>query len=147
MKEKTLNLPPFDYQVKKSNGQLRIFDVVRKQYVVLTPEEWVRQHFIHFLMSYRHYPLASLAVEQEIDVCGQRRRFDIVCYDRQGHPFLVVECKAPSVELCQATFDQAFQYNLTLTARYVAITNGCLHLCGEVTPERQFRLLQDIPCY
>ena len=144
---KELCLPPFDYRVKKENGQVWIFDTIRKRYVVLTPEEWVRQHVIHFLAGHRRYPARLMAVEREIDVCGQRRRFDIVCYDRQSDPCLIVECKAPTVVLSQATFDQAFQYNLTVMARYVAITNGCELYCGEIVPGKGICLLPDIPFF
>ena len=130
---KSLNLPPFEYKVKKQNGQIWIFDIIRKRYVVLTPEEWVRQHFIHFL------------IEKEIQVCGMKRRFDLVCYDRQAVPYLIVECKAPSVALSQAVFDQAFQYNLSIAARFIAITNGCLHFCGEISGGGKFQMLAEIP--
>jgi len=85
---KSLNLPPFEYKVKKQNGQIWIFDMIRKRYVVLTPEEWVRQHFIHFLIENKGYPAQLIAVEKEIQVCGMKRRFDLVCYDRQGGPLV-----------------------------------------------------------
>ena len=85
---KSLNLPPFEYKVKKQNGQIWIFDIIRKRYVVLTPEEWVRQHFIHFLIESKGYPARLIAVEKEIQVCGMKRRFDLVCYDRQAVPTL-----------------------------------------------------------
>lgn len=142
---KSLNLPPFDYKVKKQNGQVWIFDTIRKRYVVLTPEEWVRQHFIHFLIEYKHYPAQLIAVEKEIQVCGMKRRFDLVCYDRQTNPYLIVECKAPSVPLSQIVFDQVFQYNRSLAARFVAITNGCEHFCGEISPDCGFRIVAEIP--
>ena len=135
---KSLNLPPFEYKVKKQNGQIWIFDMIRKRYVVLTPEEWVRQHFIHFLIENKGYPAQLIAVEKEIQVCGMRRRFDLVCY-------LIVECKAPSVALSQVVFDQAFQYNLSIAARFIAITNGCLHFCGEISDDGKFQMLAEIP--
>ena len=144
---KELCLPSFDYKVKKQQGQTLIFDVVRKRYVVLTPEEWVRQHFIHFLVTYRGFPVRLIAVEKEVEVCGLKQRFDLVCYDRQGEPYLIVECKAPTVPLSQVVFDQAFRYNLSVAARFVAITNGCELYCGEMTEEREFRLLTDIPYF
>ncbi|WP_294140723.1 type I restriction enzyme HsdR N-terminal domain-containing protein [uncultured Sanguibacteroides sp.] len=144
---KELCLPSFDYKVKKQQGQTLIFDVVRKRYVVLTPEEWVRQHFIHFLVTYRGFPVRLIAVEKEVEVCGLKQRFDLVCYDRQGKPYLIVECKAPTVPLSQVVFDQAFRYNLSVAARFVAITNGCELYCGEMTEEREFRLLTDIPYF
>ena len=142
---KSLNLPPFEYKVKKQNGQIWIFDIIRKRYVVLTPEEWVRQHFIHFLIESKGYPARLIAVEKEIQVCGMKRRFDLVCYGRQAVPYLIVECKAPSVALSQAVFDQAFQYNLSIAARFVAITNGCLHFCGEISGDGKFQMLAEIP--
>lgn len=112
---------------------------------MLTPEEWVRQHFIHFLIESKGYPARLIAVEKEIQVCGMKRRFDLVCYDRQAVPYLIVECKAPSVALSQAVFDQAFQYNLSIAARFIAITNGCLHFCGEISGGGKFQMLAEIP--
>ena len=129
----SLNLPAFDAKIVVRDGKRSIFDVIRRRYVALTPEEWVRQHFIHFLIESKGYPARLIAVEKEIQVCGMKRRFDLVCYDRQAVPYLIVECKAPSVVLSQAVFDQAFQYNLSIAARFVAITNGCLHFCGEIS--------------
>lgn len=140
-----LTLPPFDYQVKKSAGRLWIFDVIRRRYLVLTPEEWVRQHVVHFLVDHRGYPASLVAVEREISVCGLRRRFDIVCFDRSAAPYLVVECKAPEVELSPAVFDQAFRYNLTLRARYVAVTNGILHHTVPLTAEGPGAPMSDFP--
>lgn len=142
-----LNLPPFDYRIRKHDGASEIYDAVRRKYVRLTPEEWVRQHFVHFLIEMKGYPTPLMAIEKGIGVYGMRRRFDIVCYDRQGNPFLIVECKAPEVPLSQATFDQVFGYNLTVAAPYVAITNGIVHLCGTAGDNRQFRLLPDIPAF
>ena len=144
---KTLCLPPFDYKVKKQDGHVLIFDILRKRYVQLSPEEWVRQHMIHFLIHHRGFPPGLIAVEKEVDVCGLRQRFDLLCHDRQGHPLLVVECKAPSVPLSQAVFDQAFRYNHTLAARFVVVTNGCTHYCGEICEGTSFRLLADIPFF
>jgi hypothetical protein len=141
-----LDFPSFDYRVKKVNGRLYIFDRSRGRYVLLTPEEWVRQHLVRFLADHRGYPEALIAVEKEVDVCGLRQRFDVVCHDRRATPCLVAECKAPSVALTQATFEQAFRYNLALAARHVLITNGHVHLCGEVS-DGEFRLLPGIPFY
>lgn len=91
------------------------------------------------------YPAQLIAVEKEIQVCGMKRRFDLVCYDRQANPYLIVECKAPSVALSQVVFDQAFQYNLSIAARFIAITNGCLHFCGEISGDGKFQMLAEIP--
>lgn len=143
----SLSLPAFAYKVKRQKDTIFIFDVIRKKYVVLTPEEWVRQHVIHYLIEQRNYPSVSVAVEREIDLYGLRRRFDLVCYNRQGTPFLIVECKAPSVALSQKVFDQVFGYNLSLAAPYVAITNGITHYCGCWDANRRFTFLPDFPCF
>lgn len=140
-----LTLPPFDYKVKKQQGGTMIFDIIRKKYVALTPEEWVRQHMIHYLIEQLHYPASLIAVEKEIDLYGLKRRFDLVCYDRQSQPYLIVECKAPTVSLSQAVFDQVFRYNLILAARYVAVTNGIIHYCGYMSEEKRFTFLPQIP--
>ena len=140
-----LSLPGFDYKVKKQNGTVMIFDIVRKKYVVLTPEEWVRQHVVHYLVEKKGYAISRVAVEREIELYGLKRRFDIVVFDRSGNPWLLVECKAPAVALTQKVFDQVFRYNLTLAAPYVAITNGVRHFCGCLEQGSDFRFLDDFP--
>ncbi len=92
-----LTLPAFEYKVKRQSGSVMIFDIIRKKYVVLTPEEWVRQHVVHYLAEVKKVPVALIAVEREIALYGLRRRFDVVVFSRQGEPWLLVECKAPSV--------------------------------------------------
>ena len=140
-----LTLPAFEYKVKRHSGAVLIFDVIRKKYVVLTPEEWVRQHVIHYLAEVKKVPVALIAVEREIDLYGLRKRFDVVVFDREGNPWLLVECKAPSVPLTRQVFDQAFRYNMTLEAPYVAVTNGIKHYCGRIDPVRGFVFLGDFP--
>ena len=140
-----LSLPSFEYKVKKQNGALMIFDIIRKKYVVLTPEEWVRQHVVHFLTGVKNYPVALLAVEREIDLYGLRRRFDVVVFDRKGLPWLLVECKAPTVGLNRQVFDQAFRYNMVLAVPYVAITNGITHYCGKIDIKKGLVLERDFP--
>lgn len=142
-----LTLPPFEYKIKKQNGMTMIFDVIRKKYVILTPEEWVRQHVIHYLMEEKHYPRILIAVEKEIILYGLKRRFDVVCYNRQSEPYLIVECKAPTVVLSQLVFDQVFRYNLVLAAPYVAITNGVKHYCGSLNEDKTFSFLPDFPSF
>lgn len=143
----TLCLPPFEYKVKKQNGQVLIFDIIRKRYVILTPEEWVRQHFVHFLVEHKRFPSSLMTVEKEVEVCGLRQRFDVLCYDRQGCPYLIAECKAPTVELSQAVFDQVFRYNLSIAAPFVVITNGYCHYCGKIGEGNNFHLLEEIPFF
>lgn len=142
-----LSLPAFEYKVKKKNETVMIFDIIRKKYVVLTPEEWVRQHIVHYLIEHKNFPSISIALEREIDLYGLRRRFDIVVFERNGNPYLVIECKAPSVRLTQQVFDQAFRYNITLCAPYVAVSNGIRHFCGKIVRSKGFVFLEDFPEY
>lgn len=124
-----LNLPEFDAKVRIVENQQQIFDVIRRKYVVLTPEEWVRQHFINYLINHSSYPKGLMVIEKKVIVNGASQRADIVVYSRNGHPLMVVECKSPDVELSNATFAQAARYNYILGAKYLVITNGLLHYC------------------
>ncbi|MEG0794959.1 MAG: type I restriction enzyme HsdR N-terminal domain-containing protein [Odoribacter sp.] len=142
-----LTLPAFDYKVKKQSGTTMVFDIIRKKYVVITPEEWVRQHLIHYLVHSKNCPTSLIGVEREINLYGLRRRFDLVVYARDGQPWLVVECKSPSVPLTQKVFDQVFRYNMTLDASYVAVTNGIQHYCGRISLDRGFTLIEDFPSF
>jgi hypothetical protein len=127
-----LNLPPFEYQLKKAEGKLWIFDVIRKKYVVLIPEEWVRQHFVHFLLNDLKYPRALIKVEGGLRFNQMAKRSDIVVYDRQGNPWMVIECKSPDIVMNENTIFQASVYNQTLRAKFVVITNGVQHHYAQV---------------
>ncbi len=127
-----LNLPAFDYVLKKESGKVFILDIVRKKYLVLTPEEWVRQHFVHYLLSALHYPKSLIRVEGGLSFNKLQKRSDIVVFDRDGNPWMVVECKSPDQKLSQQTLRQASVYNHTLRARYLAITNGLISICCEI---------------
>ncbi|MEP2023167.1 MAG: type I restriction enzyme HsdR N-terminal domain-containing protein [Reichenbachiella sp.] len=143
-----LNLPRFQFKVKETERGREIWDEFRKKYVVLTPEEWVRQHFLKFLNDYLKYPKSLLKTEFEIKYNKLKKRPDIVAYDRQGQPLLVVECKAPAVKISNDTFQQAAIYNQTLKARYIVITNGMDHFCSEQNLETgTFQLIEKIPVY
>lgn len=144
----SLNLPSFDYKIQRSAVGYRIFDVVRKKYVLLTPEEWVRQHFLHYLINYLSYPRSLCQLEQEIRYNQLQRRPDIVFYDRSASPLVVVECKAPHVDLNQEVLDQLARYNACLRAKVLVITNGIRHFCWRWDEETtQHVLLSDIPCF
>lgn len=140
-----LNLPPFEPRLEKRNGVLRIFDVVRRKFVVLTPEEWVRQHMVHFLIQSVGVPLGSLAVERGLEVHGTTRRFDILAY-KAGQPWALVECKAPDVRISQEVLFQAWSYHQTIPAPLVVLTNGMEHLIGEVQGQ-QLSVIQQFPTY
>jgi len=124
-----LNLPPFDVKVKKSGGKVFIFDSVRKKHLVLTPEEWVRQHIIHYLIDHRFYPKALFRVEGSLQYNRLQKRSDILIYSRSGKPWMLIECKASTIKLTQRAFNQAAIYNMTVGARYVAVSNGMVHFC------------------
>jgi hypothetical protein len=126
-----LNLPPFDFELKKSAESVFIFDALRKRFVVLTPEEWVRQHFIHYLIEHLKYPKALIRVEGGLTFNTLSKRSDIVVFDREVKPWMIVECKAPALKLSQRTIEQAATYNHSLKAKYIVITNGMSTICCE----------------
>ena len=120
-----LNFPEFSLSIRQNSSGGEIFDIIRKQYVALTPEEWVRQHCVHLLAN--TYPKELIAVEGNIKVNGMNKRFDILVYDKNLKPFLLVECKRTEVEITQKTIDQVLAYNHTLNAPNVFLTNGLSH--------------------
>ena len=124
-----LNLPAFDVKVKKSGGKVFIFDAVRKKYVALTPEEWVRQHVMNYLIHHRFYPKSLYRIEGSLAYNTLQKRSDILVFDRSGKPWMLVECKAFSIKLTQRAFNQAAIYNMTVGAKHVAVSNGMVHFC------------------
>ncbi|MBL7865523.1 MAG: type I restriction enzyme HsdR N-terminal domain-containing protein [Cyclobacteriaceae bacterium] len=124
-----LNLPGFEAKVKKSEGKVLIFDAVRKKYVVLTPEEWVRQHVVNYLIHHRFYPKALFRIEGSLTYNRLQKRSDILVYDRVGKPWMLIECKSSDIKLSQRAFNQVAMYNMTVGARYVAVSNGMVHFC------------------
>lgn len=143
-----LNLPSFEYQVKKADDRYWIFDVLRKKYLVLTPEEWVRQHFVHHLLRDLAYPRALIRLEGGLSYNQLSKRSDIVVFDRQGAPWMVVECKAPTQAINQNTIHQASTYNATLRAPYLAVTNGLSHYYFQVDwQENKTARLSSLPAY
>ncbi len=125
-----LNLPTFDYKLKKAEGKVWIFDVIRKKFIVLTPEEWVRQHVVNFLITEKQYPKALIKIEGGLRFNQLAKRSDIVVFDRTGVPWMLVECKAPDLLLSEQTLHQASAYNTTLQAKYLTITNGLQIFCS-----------------
>lgn len=125
----SLNLPPINPTVKKEEGKVFIFDRIRKKYLVLTPEEWVRQHFIYYLIDELKYPRSLFRIEGSLTYNKLQKRSDILILDRAGKAWMLVECKAPTIKLSQKAFNQAAVYNMTLGAKYLAVTNGMAHFC------------------
>ena len=143
-----LNLPTYNVNVKKIDGRLSIFDPLRRKFVALTPEEWVRQHFINFLVSQKEYPETLIANEIQINLNGLKRRCDSVVYDRNLSPLMIIEYKAPEVNITQSVFDQIAQYNIVLKVKFLIVSNGLSHFCCKIDYEKQqIEYLQDIPNY
>ncbi len=125
----SLNLPSISPKIKKEKGKVWIFDGIRKKYVVLTPEEWVRQHFVQHLIQNLHYPRSLFRVESSLTYNKLQKRSDILIRDREGKPWMLVECKSASIKLTQKAFNQIAVYNMTIGATYLAVTNGMVHYC------------------
>lgn len=144
----TLNLPTYQFKIKNSENKLFIFDIIRKKYVVLTPEEWVRQHFVHYLTEEKNYPLSLVSVEKKLTINGLTKRTDILIFNNEGNPDLIVECKAPSIKINQNTFDQIARYNLKLNANLLVVTNGIEHFYCTLDKENEaYQFLKEIPVY
>lgn len=143
-----LNLPPFELRLRDSGGRRQVFDVLRRRYVALTPEEWVRQHFVHFLIDHKGYPKGLLANEVELRVGEKRLRCDTLLYNRAMQPQMIVEYKAPDIAITQRVFDQITAYNLLLHVDYLVVSNGRQHYCCRMDYVRQaYTFLHDIPDY
>jgi hypothetical protein len=144
-----LSFPDYSFKLQSVPGErqsLKIFDIIRKKYVVLTPEEWVRQHLLHFLVNERKFPQSLLSVEKKVLVNRLFRRTDIVVYSNLLQPVLIAECKAPSVILTQDAFDQAARYNLTLGVSYFLVSNGLqTHCCRIDRQNRSYVFLAEVP--
>ncbi|MCP9612110.1 type I restriction enzyme HsdR N-terminal domain-containing protein [Coprobacter tertius] len=143
-----LNLPSFDFHIKKNNDKYLIFDNIRKKYITLTPEEWVRQHFVCFLTKYKSYPAGRLGNEISLVLNGRKRRCDTIVYDKNGKPLVIIEYKAPEIILTQEVFDQIIRYNIALKVKYLMVSNGLNHYCCKLDYETmQPVFLPDIPFY
>ena len=143
-----LNLPSFDINVKKIGGKISILDPLRRKFVALTPEEWVRQHFVNFLLREKGYPAALIANEIQIDLNKLKKRCDSVVYNRDLSPLMIIEYKAPDVEITQQVFDQIVRYNIVLKVKYLIVSNGLNHYCCIMDYDKQsFSYLSDIPNY
>jgi len=145
-----LNLPPAPLDVRRcDDGVVRVFDALRGKYVALTPEEWVRQHFVRHLIDHLGYPAALMGNEVSLTLNGTARRCDTVLFSPEGLvPRMIVEYKAPGVEITQKVFDQIVRYNMVLHARWLAVSNGMRHFCCEIDYNaRGVRFLPQFPAY
>jgi type I site-specific restriction-modification system R (restriction) subunit len=144
-----LNLPKFNFQIRKNaGGKLEIFDSIRRKYIVLTPEEWVRQNFVKYLVDYKNFPASLMSVEKALKVNNLTKRTDIVQYNKEGVPIVIVECKAPHIRINEDTFAQTAMYNLKMQVDYLIMTNGLTHyVCKVDYTNHQLEYLKDIPIF
>ncbi len=141
-----LNFPTFTFRFKNSENKVAIFDEIRKKFIILTPEEWVRQHVVLFLLLFKNYPKSYINVEKLIKINDLNKRYDIVVYQPNGELFLLIECKAPEVKITQQTFDQIARYNLVLKAKYLMVSNGLNHyFCQMDFENEKYVFLNELP--
>lgn len=141
-----LNLPQYEIKIKQQNGKTQILDTLRRKFVSLTPEEWVRQHFVHFLTEHKGYPASLIANEAEL-TCGQKKlRCDSVLYDSQARPRMIMEYKAPTIAITQKVFNQISVYNMLLKVDYLVVSNGLQHYCCRMDyANNSYCFLKEIP--
>lgn len=143
-----MNFPTYSFRFKNSENNVAIFDEIRKKFILLTPEEWVRQHTLHYLIQDKNYPKSHINVEKLIKINTLNKRYDIVVFQPNGEIFLLIECKAPEVAISQQTFDQIARYNLTLKAKYLMLTNGINHyFCQMDFENEKYVFLKELPEY
>lgn len=143
-----LNLPSYDFRIRELDSKQQIFDFIRKKFVALTPEEWVRQNFTRYLTEEKQYPLSLIAIEKGLFVAKRAKRTDIVIYNRMGKPLVIVECKAPEVKITPDVFDQIVRYNITLKVNYLIVTNGLEHFCCQLSyTDNSYEFLKEVPDY
>lgn len=145
---KKLNFPVYSFRFKNSENKVAIFDEIRKKFMLLTPEEWVRQHTVQFLLQDKKYPKSYINVEKLIKINDLSKRYDVVVFQPNGDIFLLIECKAPGVPISQNTFDQIARYNLVLKAKYLMVTNGLNHyFCQMDFENEKYIFLNELPAH
>ncbi len=143
-----LNLPTYSLKIKSENGLGYVFDQFRKKYVRLTPEEWVRQNFAHYLVNEKNYSSSRFVIEKSLKVNNMFKRCDILVYNDQGNPIMMIECKSPDIRIGQETFEQVSVYNITFKVKYLIITNGLVHYCCQVDfTTNKVSFINEIPDY
>jgi hypothetical protein len=143
-----LNFYSYSFRFKNSENKVSIFDDIRKKFIILTPEEWVRQHVIQYLLEEKKYPISHINVEKVLKVNGLRKRYDVVVYNSDGSINILIECKAPAIKIAQATFDQIARYNMTMNAQFLMVTNGLNHyFCKMDFENEKYQFLAELPNY
>ena len=145
---KQLQFPSYSFRFKNSENKVAIFDEIRKKFIIITPEEWVRQHVVQFLLQDKKYPKSHINVEKLLKINDLIKRYDVVVYNPDGSIFILVECKAPEIKISQHTFDQIARYNMTLNAEYLMVTNGLNHyFCKMDYENEKYDFLPELPEY
>lgn len=143
-----LNFPSYTFRFKNSENKTAIFDEIRKKFIILTPEEWVRQHVVRFLVEEKQYPKSLINVEKVLLVNGLRKRYDIVVFNPDGSIQILVECKAPEVKITQITFDQIARYNMTMKSNFMMVSNGLNHYFCQMDYENEkYQFHPELPVY
>jgi len=143
-----LQLPPYPFKITEDNGKLTLFDDIRKKHILLTPEEWVRQHFVQYLINQKGYPKSLIKLEGSLKLHGKARRTDIVVFNNAGERILLIECKAPSVNIDQKVFDQVARYNMVHKVALLAVSNGLQHYYCRINFEScDYIFIEELPCY
>ena len=143
-----LNFQLYNFRFKNSENKVSIFDEIRKKFIILTPEEWVRQHVVQFLLEEKKYPKSLINVEKVLKVNGLRKRYDVVVFNSDGSIFILIECKAPEVKIAQTTFDQIARYNMTMKSEFLMVTNGLNHyFCQMDFENEKYQFLPELPMY
>ena len=141
-----LNFQLYNFRFKNNENKVSIFDEIRKKFIILTPEEWVRQHVVQFLLEEKKYPKPLINVEKVLKVNGLRKRYDVVVFNSDGSIFILIECKAPQIKITQTTFDQIARYNMILKATYLMVTNGLNHyFCQMDFENERYNFLKELP--
>lgn len=143
-----LNLPPYPFKITDLGGQLCLFDVIRKKNIIITPEEWVRQHFVQYLINQKKYPRSLIKIEGGHKLHGMAKRTDIVVYNTSGEKILLVECKAPVIAISQKVFDQVARYNMVHKVKLLAVSNGLQHYYCRIDFNTQgYNFIEELPDY
>ena len=143
-----LNFQLYNFRFKNSENKVSIFDEIRKKFIILTPEEWVRQHVVQFLLEEKKYSKSLINVEKVLKVNGLRKRYDVVVFNSDGSIFILIECKAPEVKIAQTTFDQIARYNMTMKSEFLMVTNGLNHyFCQMDFENEKYQFLPELPMY
>ena len=143
-----LNFPKYNFRFKSNENKTLIFDIIRKKFVILTPEEWVRQHTLHYLIYDKKYPVSNINVEKQLLLNDTVKRYDIIIFKNDGEVYIIIECKAPSITINQITFDQIARYNLALNSDILMVTNGLTHyFCKMDFENKKYLFLHDLSPY